>query len=175
MRSWRPLPPLAALQGHADDIEYIVGPVDVGCAAAWLERNPRLALPRLCVVAQEPPLTDEAVEKFLAGFLQDVIDQGEPYSVLWDCRSGAFPSLDQFKTVIAWLDATPERADEPRSITWDALVQGNSILVRNPLLRATIRLMAAISRPPQPTHVGSTLESALEFAQAKCKEARTWA
>ena len=74
--------------------EYLVGPVDVGCASASFERVPELALPRMNVVAKQPPLTDDAIEQFLA-FIGECLDRDEAFTVLWHVKGGAFPSMKQ--------------------------------------------------------------------------------
>ena len=74
--------------------EYLVGPVDVGCASASLELVPELALPRMNVVAKQPPLTDDAIEEFLA-FIGKCLDRDEAFTVLWHVKGGAFPSMKQ--------------------------------------------------------------------------------
>lgn len=170
----RALPPRASVE-EREELEYLLGPVDVGCAKAWVEQNSQLKLARLCIVAQQPPMTDEAVAEFSNAFLKDVLDLGVPFSVLWDCRSGAFPSMKQFKTVLASLDTPHTDGISTRSEVWDARVQGNAIILSNPILRGTVRLMAGISRPPQPTHVGADLDGALAFARERCQVARDWA
>ena len=64
--------------------KYLVGPIDVDdCATAYLEKDPELAINRLCIVAKTPPLTDKAIGEFLP-FIGQVLDHGEPYSVLWN-------------------------------------------------------------------------------------------
>lgn len=184
-------------------IADIHGPIDVGCASAYVERHPELALPRMVIVrerdlhlrpapvvapvasadcmhaycvnppflqtAHDPPMTDAAIETFLE-FLDEVFTQSdEPFSVLWNVRGGAFPTIAQFKTVIAWLDK------DDRSTSWDRRVQGNAAIIRSPLLRAGARLMVSIAKPPQPSLVCNDEEKALQWARDTCSEAREWA
>lgn len=147
----------------------INGPVDVGCATAYLERHPDLPLARMCIVAQQPPMTDEAIETFLE-FLDEVFaGPDEPFSVLWDVRGGAFPTIPQFKRVIAWLD------EGDNSATWDRRVQGNAAIIRNPIFRAGARLMVKVAKPPQPSFICKSEPAALEFARETCGTARSWA
>ena len=184
-------------------IADIHGPIDVGCASAYVERHPELALPRMVIVrepdlnpcpapqslplmslltactrgvstpslqtAHDPPMTDAAIATFLE-FLDEVFTQSdEPFSVLWNVRGGAFPTIAQFKTVIAWLDK------DDRSTSWDRRVQGNAAIIRSPLLRAGARLMVSIAKPPQPSLVCNDEEKALQWARDTCSEAREWA
>jgi hypothetical protein len=152
----------------ATETDVLLGPVEVGdCARVSLERHCDLPLARLNVMARNPPLTDDAIEQFL-GFLGAVLDRGEPFSVLWHVDGGAFPSMKQFRRVIAWLD------EDQRSARWDELVQGNVAIIRSRLLRGAARLMTKISNPPQPSHVTGDAESALAFAKEHLSEARVW-
>lgn len=144
------------------------GPVSVGCASAYVERHPELDLPRMCIIAHDPPMTDEAIESFLEFLDQVLTEDGEPFSVLWNVRGDAFPSLKQFRRVIAWLD------DNDRTANWDRLVQGNVAVIRKPLLRAGAKLMVSIAKPPQPSFVCSDEEGAFAWARDHCKEARSW-
>ncbi len=121
----------------------------------------------MCIEAKKPPLTDEAVDQFL-NFLGTVLARDEPFSVLWNVQGGAFPSMAQFRRVIAWLD------EEGHCERWDGLVQGNVAVIRSPLLRGAVRVMKAIANPPQPSHVCSTEHEALTFAADTFREARSY-
>mmetsp|Transcript_14082 Transcript_14082/g.24771 ORF Transcript_14082/g.24771 Transcript_14082/m.24771 type:complete len:279 (-) Transcript_14082:50-886(-) len=146
--------------------QYIFAPpVDKGCAQVSVERHPELALPRMCIIAKEPPFTDEAIDSFLE-FLQVVFDESsEPFSVLWDLRGRALPSMKQFKRVIAWLN------EKGRAHMWDSRVQGNVGIICNPIVRATVRVMISIANPPQPSKVCSNEEQALLFAREHFQKA----
>ena len=113
-------------------------------------------------------MTDAAIEEFLQ-FLDEVFEESEePFSVLWNVRGAAFPTIKQFRRVIAWLDTND------RTALWDRRVQGNAAIIRGPLLRTAARLMVSIAQPPQPSFVCSDEESALKWAQEHCNEARSW-
>lgn len=102
-------------EGH----EMVVGPVTSSSALAYLERHPELPLHRLVVVALDPPITDEVIEGFVE-FLDEVFDSTDvPFSVCWEVRGKAFPTMKQFKRVVSWL------GENDRSASWDARVQGN--------------------------------------------------
>ena len=170
MNRARVLPVFAHVGWH----EFQSHSCQVGCAAAWVERRPDVELPRLCIVGGTPPLTDVAIEKFLDSFLGEALMLGTPCTVLWDCQSGAFPSLKQFRMVIAWLDRSDDgsgggQGGKLRAAVWDELVQGNAILLRNPLLRSVVRLMHSISRAPQPLYIGTDEDAALAFARDECR------
>ena len=160
--------PRAAVAMAVAQSKHLIGPVIVGgCAESYLESHSDLHLPRMCVVAKQPPLTDDAIETFL-GFVGEVLDHGEPFSVLWNVEGGAFPSMKQFKRVMQYLD------EDNRGAKWDALVQGNVAIIRQPLLRYTSKLFIAIAKPPQPSHVCSTPEQAAAFAKKTFTEAKSY-
>jgi hypothetical protein len=119
------------------------------------------------VVAKQPPLTDDAIEEFLA-FIGKCLDRDEAFTVLWHVKGGAFPSMKQFRRVLSWLAA------DGHAEAWDANVQGNVAVIRSPLLRGVARLMTSISKPPQPSYVTSDTEDALKFTQENLQEARNW-
>ena len=162
--------PVAAVSETAETGgKYIIGPVNAGtCAGAYLEDHPDLALPRMNVLAKQPPLTDEAIEEFLS-FIGETLDHGKPFSVLWNVQGGAFPSMKQFRRVIQYLE------EDNRSEKWDELVQGNVAIIRSPILRGAAKLMTAISNPPQPSFICNDEEKALNFAKEKLHEAKDWA
>lgn len=156
-------------------VEYLVGPVDLGCCSAWVEQRDELAMPRMCVMGGKPPLTDAAVTSFVQDFMPDVFALDTPFTVLWECRSGAFPSMGQFKIVLNWIEEVPADPDAPTRVElWDSYIQGNAITVSSPLLRGGIRLMNAIAQAPQPLHTGADAESALAFARDQCREVRAY-
>ena len=129
-----------------DGLEYLAGPVTCKSASVHLERHPDLPLPRMVITASDPPLSDETIDtviEFLDEVLMEEIDV--PFSICWDVRSGAFPSMKQFKRVQQYL------GQDGRTEVWDSRVQGNAAVIRNRLLRGTARLMASIARPPQPS------------------------
>lgn len=162
-------PPFTEAAVLPDGHEYLAGPVSMSCGQAYLEQRPDLALPRMVIVALDPPVTDESIENFLA-FLDEVLMAGGevPFSICWEVRGGAFPSMKQFQRVQQYL-GQPGRTE-----AWDSRVQGNAAVITNRFLRGTARLMASIARPPQPSHVGSTAESALSWARDTCTEARDY-
>ena len=157
----------AVAAAAASGVEFLLDPVDVGSAASWVESHPDLPLPRMCIVAQKPPLSADDIERFLQ-FLQDALDAELRFTVLWDTRGAAFPSNQQFRRVIAWLE------EDGRAEVWDDRVQGNALIIRSAVVRTGMRLMAAVARAPQPIHVGSDVESAFAFARDKCTIARSW-
>ena len=157
--------------------EYLVGPVDVGCASASLELVPELALPRMNVVAKQPPLTDDAIEEFLA-FIGKCLDRDEAFTVLWHVKGGAFPSMKQVCAAHARpSDTLPAQriflprdqrpcsplaplsqfrrvlswlAADGHAEAWDANVQGNVAVIRSPLLRGVRAAPALEPSPPLP-------------------------
>ena len=148
----------------------LLGPVVTEGATAWVETHPSLALPRMCIVATKPPMTDDAITSFLQ-FLDDSLALDQPFSVFWDMGTTpkcAFPSIKQFRRVIAWLDA------DGHAETYDARVQGHALFVNNAVLRASIRFMASIARAPQPVKVVGNKETAFNFARDELLEAKVW-
>lgn len=142
-------------EGH----EYLIRPRFSRCAHVYLEDHPELALPRMVVVAKDPPLTDDAITELL-DFLEDVFDTTEgPFSILWEVRGRAFPSMKQFWRVVDWLGR------DGRHLQWDERVQGNAAVIRSRLLRGTARLMVRVTRPPQPSHIASDVEGAHAWAR----------
>ena len=109
----------------AAEVEYVVGPLDVGPAVAWLERHPKLPTLRMNIVGKKTKMTDEAVQAFL-GFVQTSLDVGEPFAVHWDVNRQSLPTMSQFRTVIAWLD------EGTRAAEWDHRVTCHFLVLRNP-------------------------------------------
>uniref|UniRef100_A0A7S0LL54 Uncharacterized protein n=1 Tax=Coccolithus braarudii TaxID=221442 RepID=A0A7S0LL54_9EUKA len=131
-------------------------PINAGSASVWLEPGP---LPRLCIVAHDPPMTDAAVDQFL-GFLEQLLVTDGSFSVLWDCRGGAFPSMKQFRKVIAFMN----KDNQKWAHAWDAHVVANAILIKGMLQRGILKVMAKISKPPQPLWIGVDEDAACAFA-----------
>ena len=78
-------------------VECILGPLEADCAVVSLERHPALPLPRMCVVGKQgAPLTDAAIDDFLE-FIGEALENGEPFSVLWQVSDCAFPSMAQVR------------------------------------------------------------------------------
>ena len=152
---------------HETSGTYLVEPLDVGCSCAWLEVHADLALPRMCIESRKPPMTDDAVRRFL-GFIEECFAHEQPFSVLWDVRGKAFPSMAQFRIVINWLD------EGGRASKWDDLVQGHALLIPNRIVRPIVRLMASLAKPPQPYQIVATPEEAHAFAREQLTEARSW-
>ena len=112
-------------------------------------------------------MTDEAIGQFL-NFIGEVLDRDEQFTVLWDVRGRAFPSMKQFKRVIAYLEA------DGRSEKWDKGCQGNAAIIKNPILRVTANVMASIAAPPQPFRTLKTEEAATAWTREKCNEVHDW-
>ena len=112
-------------------------------------------------------MTDEAVDKFLV-FLQDSIDLGVPFAVLWDVRRESFPTMKHLRKVISWLD------EGDRAAVWDSRVTCHYLVLRNPIVRAGIGLMARVANAPQPVRCASSDAEALVFAQACAQPARVF-
>ena len=116
-------------------------------------------------VYAETPMTDEAVDQFLV-FIQDALDLGVPFAVLWDVRRESFPTMKHLRKVISWLD------EGDRAAVWDSRVTCHYLVLRNPLVRAGIGLMARVANAPQPVRCASSDAEALVFAQACARPAR---
>ena len=112
-------------------------------------------------------MTDEAVDRFLV-FLQDSIDLGVPFAVLWDVRRESFPTMKHLRKVISWLD------EGDRAAVWDSRVTCHYLVLRNPIVRAGIGLMARVANAPQPVRCASSDAEALVFAQACAQPARVF-
>ena len=112
-------------------------------------------------------MTDEAVDQFLV-FLQDSIDLGVPFAVLWDVRRESFPTMKHLRKVISWLD------EGDRAAVWDSRVTCHYLVLRNPIVRAGIGLMARVASAPQPVRCASSDAEALVFAQACAQPARVF-
>ena len=112
-------------------------------------------------------MTDEAVDQFLV-FLQDSIDLGVPFAVLWDVRRESFPTMKHLRKVISWLD------EGDRAAVWDSRVTCHYLVLRNPIVRAGIGLMARVANAPQPVRCASSDAEALVFAQACAQPARVF-
>jgi hypothetical protein len=110
-------------------------------------------------------MTDEAVDQFLV-FIQDALDLGVPFAVLWDVRRESFPTMKHLRKVISWLD------EGDRAAVWDSRVTCHYLVLRNPLVRASIGLMARVANAPQPVRCASSDAEALVFAQACARPAR---
>ena len=110
-------------------------------------------------------MTDEAVDQFLV-FIQDTLDLGVPFAVLWDVRRESFPTMKHLRKVISWLD------EGDRAAVWDSRVTCHYLVLRNPLVRAGIGLMARVANAPQPVRCASSDAEALVFAQACARPAR---
>jgi len=109
-------------------------------------------------------MTDEAVDQFLV-FIQDTLDLGVPFAVLWDVRRESFPTMKHLRKVISWLD------EGDRAAVWDSRVTCHYLVLRNPLVRAGIGLMARVANAPQPVRCASSDAEALVFAQACARPA----
>jgi hypothetical protein len=109
-------------------------------------------------------MTDEAVDQFLI-FIQDTLDLGVPFAVLWDVRRESFPTMKHLRKVISWLD------EGDRAAVWDSRVTCHYLVLRNPLVRAGIGLMARVANAPQPVRCASSDAEALVFAQACARPA----
>lgn len=149
-------------RADAQQPEYLVGPIDVGCASAWLERHPQLPHARMVVVAQNPPMTDESVLRFLA-FVQQVLERGQPWSLCWDVQGRAFPSMAQFRLVMDWLE-------DGRAEQWDEQNQAIVAIVPNPIVRGAAKVLKAIADPPHPTRICKDDTLALSFVRESGKE-----
>jgi hypothetical protein len=146
----------------------LLGPIDQECAFAYVEQHPDLALPRMCVIAKDAPITDEAIAQFFH-FVDNTFEVVDgPFTVCWDARGNAFPTKAQFSRVCDWI------GDDERRDTWDSHVQGNTVILPNPLLRGIANLFARIARPPQPLRVCQDEKSAIRFVRENCQAARTW-
>jgi len=144
---------------NADTIEYIVGPLDCGCAVAWLERHPELSTPCMSIIGKNTRMTDEATLQFL-DFVQETMDVGEPFAIYWDVTREAFPNMRQFRTVIAWLD------EGDRAAVWDNLVICHYLVLRNPLLRGAVQIMSKIANAPQPVKCSFNAAEAVAFMRS---------
>ena len=137
--------------------EYLVGPIDVGPSEAFVERHPDLKTPRMQIIGKQSRMTDEAVEQF-CDFLQDSMDLDVRFSVLWDVRRESFPSLNQCRIVLSWLN------QGERAAVYDSRVTCHYLVLRNPLLRTGVAVMARLANPPQPVKCASSDAQAIEFA-----------
>jgi hypothetical protein len=150
--------------------EYLFGPYDEDCGKLYLERHPELALPQMCVIAKRPPLSDHAIETFME-FLEKVFDEcDEPFSVLWDARGGAFPTMSHARRVMAWMAEN----DGAYGKAWDSRIQGSAVIIQNPLMRNLARVMLKLVNPPQPVCICKSEDKAMAFAQETFTEARDW-
>ena len=140
----------------------LIGPRASACGVSTLEQLSDLPLPRLSVVGTP---TDSVVDEDIYAFIslmEEIFERppDERFTVLWDIREGAFPSLRQLKIGFAWLN------EDGRTDQWDARIAGNAVLLRNPLLRIPLKAAIAIARPPTPVHIGNDPDGALDFARA---------
>ena len=79
-------------EGH----EYLLGPVVTHGATAWVERHPEFGIPRMCIVATDPPMTDAAIETFLV-FMDDSLALEQPFTTFWDIADAAFDIICEVK------------------------------------------------------------------------------
>ena len=147
-----------AMEAGPEPRPFSLGPVITQGATAWIEAYPDRPIERMCISATEPPMTDEAISSFLQ-FMTDGMALGKPYTCLWDmsAQGCAFPSMGQFRRVIAWFE-TDNHSDE-----WDKLVRGHALVVTNPILRKAIQFMNSVARAPCPVSVVKDREDALTF------------
>ena len=144
------------------DTTVLVGPRSSACGVSTLERHPDLPLARLRVVGTPvESVVDDDIYAFIA-LMEELFERpaSERFTILWDCREGAFPSLRQLKIGFKWLN------EDGRTAEWDRRVAGNAVLLSNPLLRVSVQAAIAIARPPTPVHVSKDPDRALEFAKA---------
>jgi len=76
-------------------------------------------------------MTDEAVDQFLV-FIQDTLDLGVPFAVLWDVRRESFPTMKHLRKVISWLD------EGDRAAVWDSRVTCHYLVLRYPELGSAL-------------------------------------
>jgi hypothetical protein len=73
--------------------------------------------------------------------------------------------MKHLRKVISWLD------EGDRAAVWDSRVTCHYLVLRNPLVRAGIGLMARVANAPQPVRCASSDAEALVFAQACARPA----
>lgn len=147
------------MQGSAQPkVEYLIGPIDTGPARAWLEVHPDLPTPRMVIVgSNELAMTDAAVESFTE-FVQDSLDLGQNFSVLWDVRKQSMPTMRHFRMVLSYLSSGDNAA------VWDSRVSSHFLVLRNPLLRGIMSVMSRIANAPCAVRFANSDAGALEFA-----------
>jgi hypothetical protein len=91
------------------------------------------------------------------------LERGEPYISISDTRSSGLPPLYQTRRLTEWLEANHERLRER--------VLCNAIIVNSAPLRLTISLMFHLKPQPMPHRAVADMESALEYALGKLREA----
>merc|ERR1719502_1826858 len=89
----------------------VLGPVRCGCCSWSLEDVSELSLPRLTLVTDGSPVTDEAIECALKQ-TDGVLRLARPFTIYWDLRRLAVPSRRQLRKGIGWIDARLDALDK---------------------------------------------------------------
>jgi hypothetical protein len=107
-------------------------------------------------------MTSSQFEEFLvrsASFLE----RGEPYVSITDVRHAGMPPLEHCRKLAEWLEANEDRLRER--------VLCNAILATSAPLRLSMSLVFHLKPQPMPHRAVSDMESALQFALDKLREA----
>ena len=107
-------------------------------------------------------MTNSQFEEFLVRS-SSYLERGEPYISISDTRSSGLPPLYQTRRLTEWLEANHDRLRER--------VLCNAIIVTSAPLRLSISLMFHLKPQPMPHRAVADMESALEYALDKLREA----
>mmetsp|Transcript_36926 Transcript_36926/g.61195 ORF Transcript_36926/g.61195 Transcript_36926/m.61195 type:complete len:516 (-) Transcript_36926:269-1816(-) len=167
-----PAPAAVTLMEHEGncDLEQtepimLFGPVDIGFGTFQLEKHPDLKLARLQLIARKERITDAGAEAALALFRQ-VLERGEPMTVMYDVRNLSVPSSNQLRMGIDWVKRNSHLLDE--------YLQGIVVILTSWVVQTVANFLLNIFRPPQPVRVCKNEHEALQFCLDKCQVARSW-
>jgi hypothetical protein len=107
-------------------------------------------------------MTSSQFEEFLARS-SSFLERGEPYVGITDARQAGMPPLDQLRRLSEWLDANADLLRER--------ILCNAIVVTSAAVRLSMSLVFHLKPQPMPHRAMSDMESAIEYALGKLREA----
>ena len=153
--------PALAIRG-AGEGERLLDEMELACC--WLTYEapcPELPVPRFRVTARPARILEHELRQ-MANVLSAALARDEEMTILWDLRRLVPPSLSALDYGLRWQS---ERAQDIERLGTSIVV-----LVSSPITRVCANLCVRACNPPQPVHICTKEESAIEFARTQQEE-----